>query len=251
MSREFHDKLAALLHPASLLVLCATLSIERFDGALVALFIMQYTASFFHIAYANMYTGGFSLDSPNYWKWIEYAISATAGAVSVLLSGNRTNTAARLAVIIVLGILQQLLGWIIDHVVDENVYVLHDFRFDSSAAALMVFIASIFQLAEIFVINDVDPPQSLQTVYITGWSLFGFHCSLQLAHMNSVSNTPLARRYRDRAFVEAVYSCLGWTAKLSVFATELSYLVYDQGWLAAALSGGISLAAIVATFWWG
>ena len=73
--------------------------------------------------------------------------------------------------------------------------------------------------------------------YVIGWSLFGVHCILHasvtaqgLLDQNTAMSSIdfIINRYNNRDWVESVYSCLGWAAKISVFITEYSYLQNDR-----------------------
>ena len=60
------------------------------------------------------------------------------------------------------------------------------------------------------------------------WSLFGVHAGLRLLAQTDLYPQwlPGDTAYADIDWVEAMYACLSWTAKLYVFWTSFAY-VYD------------------------
>ena len=249
--RKFHDTFALVVHSLSLVWMATLVDNVGGDkaGAFFALAFMQSVTIFFHAIYVGRYSS-YGLDSPNYLKWGEYGISATAGAAAVLLSaglaGDQFWAPASelwhwLVPLVILSTVQQTWGYLIDRNIETKTQQLQ--------TQLLIVAASVFQLAE-FVIVQVagKPPLPLMVVYTVGWSFFGFHCALHAAYRFSGSDGLAGKRYNNRAWVEAIYSCLGWSAKLGVVITELQYLTGGKdGELLAGVGVGTIVASVAAT----
>jgi len=193
----------------------------------------------------------------NKLKWLEYGISATAGAVAVIYA-NDSPSAGYLAGLIIMSALQQYCGSIIDRKL-QNAQNGEPPNF--LYVSLLITFASCLQVAEFVIVSYVgSPPFAVFVSYVIGWSLFGVHCVI---HANVISQLELAsdqqnfgrvsrfflNRYGDRNWVEAVYSCLGWAAKLAVFSTEYVYLKDDKKETAElnSVAIGFGTFALVAT----
>lgn len=79
------------------------------------------------------------------------------------------------------------------------------------------------------VVWDGGPPLGVGLPYTVMWSLFGVHAGFRL--MAQLDRFPSAlagvkEAYLDVDWVEAMYACLSWTAKLYVFWTSFAY-AYD------------------------
>lgn len=162
---------------------------------------MQGVAIAFHVYYCAFLYRSVQAGA-NRLKWAEYGLSATLGTLAVATSG-AASTAA-IAALIAAGTTQQLIGSVIDRNVDQRPWKLW-----WAAAAL--------QALEFAIIGTTRPDPRLFAAYLVGWSLFGVHCGLHIA----LCDRP---PYSNREWVEAVYSCLGWSAKLAVVLTEVAVL---------------------------
>ena len=83
MMRKVHDTLAAFVHSASVALIVLDRDTLTTTPA-YALLVMQSTAAAFHLFYVALYAFSDFERTQNQYKWIEYAISATAGTVAVL-----------------------------------------------------------------------------------------------------------------------------------------------------------------------
>ena len=128
---------------------------------------------------------------------------------------------------------------------------------------LLILVASALQVGEFLIVSFAgDPPFTVFLSYVVGWSLFGVHCSLHAAVTALVYEAPqttdgctsyLTTRYANRDWVESIYSCLGWGAKITVFATEYIYLKNgressDELDQVAISVGTLSLVGLLITF---
>ena len=285
LSRRFHDSLAAVLQIATVVLIVVDVDVVKKNQTPgVALFVMQTSAAAFHVFYVFLYVSSDFDNTQNQYKWLEYAVSATAGTVA-LLSVDETDSRI-IAPLAVIAVFQQAAGFALDPL--RASYAYRRMSFDTkemaygaliedcgkprqrnsfvdivapngikqpigavltegtpSWSALIAFLfAACGQLTEFgFVIAaTTDAPIGLPVSYILGWSCFGVHCAFrQLTLRGVVKNPALQSRYEDMAWVEAIYSALGWTSKLAVFIPEWLYLRGES----AAIVNGVALGVIV------
>lgn len=234
-NRQANDVFALALHVATLGII-ATYS-DPFQTAYtpaVALTVMQGTATLFHVAYLVFHRRGI-LRVPfdnvqNQFKWIEFAISATAGTVAVLCV---ESVEYELVIPLAAGaVFQQLLGLNLDPQGEDDPNkllqpierVVVSPRMTAAdwwwKIYLQYIAACIVQLVEFYWVIDRGGPLILKVTYIIAWSSFGIHAGLRLAALRKVG----WQRYANPQWVETVYSCLGWTAKIAVFSVEWAHL---------------------------
>lgn len=247
LTRQAHDSFAGGAHLASICFLIYGTQ-EFYSTALLGLLLMQTVSFAFHLFYIIMYykrNGNeemsrlLSLLFPqNKLKWLEYGISATAGAVAVIYA-NGSPSAGYLALLIIMSALQQYCGSIIDSSLQKAQDPDSVFTPNFLRVSLLITFASCLQVAEFVIVSYVgSPPFAVFISYVVGWSLFGVHCVIHAsvtsqlalsgsAEIGTVSSFFLVR-YGNRDWVEAVYSCLGWAAKIAVFSTEYVYLKNDR-----------------------
>lgn len=284
LTRRSHDSVAALLHIITVVLMFQDYGvIEDHMTPGVALLVMQITAALFHVFYVLLYVFADFDHTQNQYKWIEYAISATAGTIAVL-SVNQvdTNIIAPLAVV---AVLQQAAGLGLDPLKasyrynrkvlarKEEAYgaLIDESCLDRgkprtfielvppngirqplgpvltegapSWSALVTFLAAAFgQMTEFgFVVAaTVDAPVGLPIAYILGWGSFGVHSAFrQLVLRGAITQHAIKVRYDDLDWVEAIYSALGWIAKLGVLGPE---------WLYLRGEGVATINAVVASF---
>ena len=160
-----------------------------------------------------------------------------------VIYANGSPTPGYIVALVCMSALQQFLGSIIDSFLQRTVESINAQEATGSFlwVTLLITLASCLQVGEFVIVSYAgSPPFEVFVSYVVGWSLFGVHCIIQANVVSqlaldaaSVSGTGRVRssivqffltRYRDRNWVEAVYSCLGWAAKLAVFSTEYVYL---------------------------
>jgi hypothetical protein len=228
--RAYHDGIAVDVLAVTIAVMFFYDSpFYEYPVPAVALAVMQGSSILFHLYYFYRhfraylgYAAPFD-DVHNQYKWIEYAISATAGTIAVL-SVEYVDTAV--VVPIAAGAcLQQLGGMLLDsqpaNGLKQEIVTWVRLRGDSVYAILVPFLAAwVLQLTEFYFAVDRGGPVVLKFSYILFWSFFGLHCGLTLYAFGR----PNWIRYNNPRWVETVYSCLGWTAKIAVFAVEWAHL---------------------------
>lgn len=236
LDRKDHDTIAVVAHSLSIPFIHGGARSTGKAAPFTALLWMQGITIVFHLVYLSKYPDAF--DKINGLKWAEYGLSATLGAVAVMMSGDSPDE--WLVVLILLSSIQQSLGYLID----TNI--------TSSGARLGIVLASLMQLAEFTIVAVIaGPPPGLMAVYVVWWSLFGVHCGLHASFVSAPGGKfvgGLSERYSKRAWVEAIYSCLGWAAKLAVVVTETSYLWTGHTGVAAAASSAAGVAGILMTW---
>jgi len=237
--RRGHDVVALVMHFGTFFVMGFVTDPFVADPVpAVLLAAMQGTAFVWHAWYVAAHYGSWPFKEPffngvqNQYKWYEYMMSATAGSTAVLTaSGTDTMTVVSLAIG---AVLQQLGGRTIDmlragtqlrqHVpVRCNETGWRDMPKASSLSLWFLF-ASATQIIEFYFVSVGDAPAVLKVVYIIAWGSFGVHAGLRLWSLRGPRDTTRWPRYSEPQWVEAVYSCLGWTAKIAVFTAEWAYL---------------------------
>lgn len=201
-NRELHDALALVLHIASLAIALGLDSsfARTTPGALIV--TQEVVTIVFHMFYCYNYVYNNARAKPNLYKWSEYALSATLGTVAALQTGQNTTAWYWVVFVVVAGAGQQTVGYRIDSV--RNTVDMLDWVSYSFAATL--------QIGEFIVVWASDPAWRIASVYTAGWSSFGVHAGLVLFFYNDTTS-----KWSNVDWVEAVYSCLSWIAKLSVF----------------------------------
>lgn len=261
-TRQVHDTVATIAHFTSLFFIGYGL-LKFYSVALIGLLVMQLVSFLFHLFYVYTYQINPNLLlankvlPQNKLKWLEYGISATAGAVAVIYA-NDSPGGGYLAGLIFMSALQQYCGSIID----SKLYGAQNGEAPNFLyISLLITFASCLQVAEFIIVSYVgSPPFSVFLSYVIGWSLFGVHCVI---HASVISQLELAsdqqnfgpvsrfflNRYGDRNWVESVYSCLGWAAKIAVFSTEYVYLKSNKLETAELhnVATGFGTVALVAT----
>ena len=251
-NRKAHDSFAMGAHFVSLGFIINGL-VKFPSVAMWGLFAMQSVSFLFHCFYVSLYLTRnerqtefpYGLVFPqNQLKWREYGLSATAGAFAVIYA-NASPSAGYLALLIIMSLVQQYCGAVIDKFLQD---VLDgkkpnaNFLFNS----LLITFASFLQIGEFIIVSLIgNPPFAVFISYVVGWSFFGIHCVIhasvveqitirnrdtgqQGTRTQSLITEFFIRRYSNRNWVEAVYSCLGWAAKIAVFSTEYLYLKHDR-----------------------
>jgi len=265
-TRWWQDHTALAVHLATVVVMCVVR--DPFDSHVVPaamLATMQGTAILWHAMYVVAYRKHAFNDTQNQYKWVEYAMSATAGSVSVLAAGG-ADTATMIG-LAVAAMLQQLGGLKIDMLrhppslvqpLSPETCSAGGWREKKGGWQLPVWFvfAAAAQAVEFYFVGVGDAPVLLKVVYMIAWGAFGVHAGLRLLSLRGPVNTVRWPRYSDPRWVESVYSCLGWAAKLVVFATEWAYLNgadLVQGPTAAllALHAVLLFFVVVAVCRWG
>ena len=228
--RAFHDGFAVDVHLITVFVMVYySAPFETHPVSAAALAVMQGSSVIFHLFYVLRhvlgylgYTGAFD-NVHNQYKWFEFAISATAGTVAVLSVEH-----VDLSVVVPIScaaVLQQLGGMLLDYQppkgLKQEILTWVRRPGDSFYPIIVPFIGAwILQATEFYFAIDRGGPTTLKITYIVFWSTFGVHCGLALYAFEK-PNWP---RYNSPVWVETMYSCLGWTAKIAVFAVEWAYL---------------------------
>lgn len=226
--RAYHDGIAVDVHVITIVVMALVDSPFRTHPVpAVALSVMQGSSVLFHLYYAYRHLRAYAGLGPpfdnvhNQYKWIEYAVSATAGTVAVL-----SVEYVDLSVVIPVAaaaVLQQMGGMLLDYQPPNGLKqeVLTRVRGNGLYAIVVPFLGAwVLQLTEFYFAIDRGGPAVLKVSYIFFWSLFGVHCGLALYGYGRRGWS----RYNDPVWVETMYSCLGWAAKVAVFAVEWAYL---------------------------
>ena len=170
--RVVHDSFAFGIHFGTIFFIyqwVSGLSVASADRP----FVMQLVSLLFHGVYGLLYIFadyGIALDAvalllpQNKLKWVEYAITATAGAVAVSYASQDPNQVL-LGVLVVMSASQQYLGYQIDtflHEVQTRVRQPQSFLYTN----LQISLASAFQVAEFVIVSYIGNPR-LRCFYAT------------------------------------------------------------------------------------
>lgn len=160
---------------------------------------MEVVALVAHVWYIRRYRTrpGFK-DEVNVYKWAEYSISATIGALAVLASSDDYPWQVPV-VVAALGVAEQATGYTLDINVSPGVRAKRQDIVIWSAAA-------VGQVSEFVVVGSYSGFTAGFIFYVIFWSAYGGWCALSLTGYPSTLN---AR--------ETGYSVLSTLAKLSVF----------------------------------
>lgn len=184
---------------------------------------------------------------PNYLKWVEYAVSATLGSISLLYADEIENPVSRNVVVplVVLSLAEQTVGYDIDKLfyrstTKEGRAVINfdskTFRGLPISILIQFFVTWAGQGTEFGVVADVGFNNNLGIAYgfyVAGWALFGAWATYLLYKVASSGN---GGPDGDLIVVsEAVYSGLSTFAKVTVFAFSMEEILASD---ACAVKGG-------------
>jgi hypothetical protein len=200
MSTRYYADLVAIPMHLGFLIATGVANAGRW-GTLegVLLIAMEVVALLAHIFYIRRYRTrpGFK-DEVNVYKWAEYSISATIGALAVLASSEEYPWQVPVAVA-ALGVAEQATGYTLDiNVRPGERAKTQDYVIWSAAAA--------GQVCEFVVVGSYSGATAAFIFYVIFWSAYGGWCALSLVGRPATLN---AR--------ETGYSLLSTAAKLSVF----------------------------------
>ena len=226
------DSFAAIAHFVLLITIC---SINREaawgSGAGVSLIMMQIVAIFAHLFYAyklrekDSFVKNTWKRERNLFKWVEYAISATLGTVSVFLSAESDPNRSLLALLITLSITIQTVGYSLDL---ERSGQKGFLEYLTQAEFVQWLSAAVGQAADFGVVGAAvyarddwsDAQKNWHFVpYIIGWSSFGILNLLVLINYEGK-----AAQNDDNEKIELWYSILSLLAKAFVFGSTGYYL---------------------------
>lgn len=224
------DVFAAFAHFVLLIVVCSVNSGGDWSsGAGISLIMMQIVAIFAHIFYAYKLTNlkdNFD-QKRNLYKWVEYAVSATLGTVSVFLSADSEPNGSLLALLITLSITIQTVGYSLDLPRQGQVPELIGFL--RSPELVQWLSAAVGQAADFGVVGAAvygrkDWSEYQQNwhflPYVLGWSSFGL---LNLFVLIKYERDPSGESV-DNINIEATYSVLSLLAKAFVFGSTGIFL---------------------------
>lgn len=186
-------------------------------------------------------------EQPNYLKWVEYAVSATLGSISLLYADEIENPVSRNVVVplVVLSLAEQTVGYDIDKLFYRSTF--EEGRdvntFESKTCwglpisiLIQFFVTWAGQGTEFGVVADVGFNFNLGIAYgfyVAGWALFGGWATYLLYRVASSRN---GGADGDLIVVsEAVYSGLSTFAKVTVFAFSMEEILASG---ACAKEGG-------------
>lgn len=223
------DLCAAVAHFGLLIAICATnAGADWGSGAGVSLIMMQIVAIFAHLFYAHKLRESKTWEKErNLFKWVEYAISATLGTVSVFLSAESDPNRSLLALLITLSITIQTVGYSLDLVRSGQKGFLK-FQYLTQAEFVQWLSAAVGQAADFGVVGAAvyaredwsDAQKNWHFVpYIIGWSSFGILNLFVLINYKRRDT-----RDDDNEKIELWYSILSLLAKAFVFGSTGHYL---------------------------
>lgn len=227
--REDHDFFGLIVHGILLVVISTRDDAQEFRNTHTGKLILyqEGVTAFFHLGYIAGHiaeTQSPTFSPINRWKWLEYSISATLGTVATMLATAEPIEWQWIVFTAIAGVAQQFVGFQID--TNESKVPKENIGSFALAAAL--------QVAEFLVVGHYirkDAPMLL-AVYVVMWSSFGIHAGVRLYARSKGHKT----YWGDAAWSDAVYSCLSWTAKVSV--TIMSWIP-DSKWATGIIFGSV------------
>lgn len=228
-AREAVDLFACFAHTVLLIAICAENSTADWGSAAgLCLIFMQLVAIGAHAFYFKLLHEAYSnFDKMrNPYKWLEYAISATLGTLSVFLSASEgagvdTNT---LVLLITLSVTIQTVGYTLDKVSNKEAVWLGE---ASSVELLQWSSAAVGQSADFYVVYsavygrsdwDIITQNWHYIPYVLGWSAFGVWNLWVLLTVEQKEDND------KNITIELVYSVLSLIAKAFVFGSTGHFL---------------------------
>ena len=223
------DSFAAFAHFVLLITICwINAGAAWGSGAGVSLIMMQSVAIFAHLFYAHrLYSDPGWNSERNLFKWVEYAISATLGTVSVFLSAESDPNRSLLAMLITLSITIQTVGYSLDMNRSGQKGFLN-FDYLTQAEFVQWLSAAVGQAADFGVVGAAVYAREDWSYaqknwhfvpYIIGWSSFGILNLFVLINYDG-----RAAEHDDNEKIELWYSILSLLAKAFVFGSTGYYL---------------------------
>jgi hypothetical protein len=227
--RETADLFACFAHTVLLVAICSENSTADWGSAAgLCLIFMQLVAIGAHAFYFKLlHEEGSDFEKKrNPYKWLEYAISATLGTLSVFLSaseGREVNTNT-LVLLITLSVTIQTVGYTLDKVGNNEAAWLGE---GSPVELLQWSSAAVGQSADFYVVYsavygrsdwDITTQNWHYIPYVLGWSAFGVWnlWVLLTVEQKKVSDKNVT--------IELVYSILSLIAKAFVFGSTGHFL---------------------------
>ena len=228
-AREAVDLFACFAHTVLLAAICGENSAADWGSAAgLCLIFMQLVAIVAHAFYFKLLreeNAKFEIKR-NPYKWLEYAISATLGTLSVFLSASEgagvdTNT---LVLLITLSVTIQTVGYTLDKVSNGKEAWLGE---ASSVELLQWASAAVGQSADFYVVYsavygrsdwDIITQNWHYIPYVLGWSAFGVWNLLVLLTIEQEEASD------KNITIELVYSILSLIAKAFVFGSTGHFL---------------------------
>jgi len=238
--RRRFDVIAVFVHFVLIAIIIARLdngdpTVSHTTRTRVALILLVEIVSFvFHVwvwagwllvpsSRLAMFVPDWKTEPWNRFKWAEYAITATAGTISVALSGNSgASSIPQIIVLSIGGIAQQWCGYTLDGIATSKEDVtLHTRSFIFGALSQVVeFIILIFWV-------EVDIEGPLFWIYGVMWSSFGVIAYARLRQELRLSfakddalffaaDEPTTGPLAILELSEMWYSLMGWVSKLAV-----------------------------------
>jgi len=212
-------------HAAALGVAIGVYHVEETTSG-VELVAVSSIAMGFHFVYLILYQFTIIdlLNKRNYFKWAEYSITASLGAVAVANSNpdKQMQTGVTMAVF-VLGTVQNSFGAVIDHQADTaEGWNIANVSLSRNWVIVVAFLTAVLcQVTEALIVYEQgDPPESLFIVYVVLYGLFGVWCGITVLLFNrAVSSRSLIDKNlyeREVRISEVGYAILGVAAKVTI-----------------------------------
>lgn len=203
-ARVAHDALGVLFHGAAVV----WLSMAPSDDTWKLILAQEVVAFIAHIVYCANHWHNLLDGKRNFYKWIEYAISATLGTFAVLTASDGHVDWWWVVLLACTCATQQMIGYMLEYTdafLWLNFFVAWAFQVCEFLVVLFVPVASHVTFEEIW---------SLRVVYVIAWVPFGLLAGYDLKTRHVVSCIRNLDGYINS--IEAMYACLSWTSKLSV-----------------------------------
>ena len=149
-ARVAHDAIGAVVHPIAALLLFYVESLHH-DAAWAFLVVQEIIAGAAHVFYSFRHYFSDTDGYRNLWKWVEYAASATAGTLAVLLAAGDAPDWWWILLLCVTCASQQAIGYLLE-TSEVGIY-------------LNFLIAWMFQVCE-FIIISALPYGALSTEHV-------------------------------------------------------------------------------------
>lgn len=201
VSQRGVDFVAAFVHTVTAVIIGIVAG--KGAGSAVSIVIaVEVIAALFHMAYVYK---NHSVQPRNQFKWVEYGITASMGAVAVAYTGENNFGGGWVALVVIMGSLQQLCGAVIEKYIPRKEDLVRKW------VVAGAFLAAVtLQIAEAVVVKRAEPPEIVFWPYIVFYASFGAVAAIEVWWAAAMPIDP------GEEAIEMAYTALGTVTKVIV-----------------------------------
>lgn len=205
VSQRGVDFVAAFVHTVTAVII-GIIAGKGAGSAVSIVIAVEVIAALFHMAYVYKNNNNSNSVQPrNQFKWVEYGITASMGAVAVAYTGENNFGGGWVALVVIMGSLQQLCGAVIEKYIPRKTDLVQKWVV---AGAFLAAVA--LQIAEAVVVKRAEPPEIVFWPYIVFYASFGAVAAIEVWWADAMPNDP------GEEAIEMAYTALGTVTKVIV-----------------------------------